>query len=311
MKKAVYHLDLEYHERSQSFVVKNDCFIIGNSEKADFVISSDKEEDKIILKIQNDDLLIKINDSSYAIESSGKFYTSLRIKEESTLKCGPLTIKCSVQYIETEDEEELIISGNSCNTQLPPSPPSPVFFSNKEVKSQLAAFHSAELVNSVNSGSSINFNSFNIQFDEMGIISSSIPYETKNLCFKDYIDVSTPSSTPESNSLIKTQKGQSVHIVHIHNGTTLNDQYFPLSNSKVFLGNSGSGKSIFTAHDCGTKSSRLINIQDDLIHVIKQNGYEFISSDPEKQLSNITHSSYLLKHGKRVILSKGLSQIII
>lgn len=155
--------------------------------------------------------------------------------------------------------------------------------------------------------------SFNTVFDESGYIRKlSASYADSNLDFSGYIDPEdeTVTKLPVDNFL-EDKQAPAVHLTHMHNGTTLTDKFFELSQKKVFISNSHDKKAFFKVHDWSNTKNELIHNRNGKTVVVKLEGYRFQKANKHGALMNLSAPTTILEEGERVILSNETSQIVV
>lgn len=157
------------------------------------------------------------------------------------------------------------------------------------------------------------FFSFSTVFDESHYEKKNdFSYRNGKFDFSGYIDPEdeTLSKLPTDNFLQQTED-ESVHIAHVHNGTTLTDRYYPLERKKVFISNKKDGKTFFPAHDWSGQKDELFHNRNGKTIVVRLDGYQFQKVTQDERLIDLSGQTTILNKDERIILSNETSQIVV
>lgn len=142
---------------------------------------------------------------------------------------------------------------------------------------------------------------------------TEVPFLNKEYDFSEYIDPSdeTIQKLP-SKDITVPSKGMSIQIIHMNNGVVLNEQYFPMSEKRIYLSRKGTGKKTFQVHDLEDVTKEFIYIKNGHAFVDSLEGFKFQKYHPEVGLVDVDDNTYELEYeNERLIFTKGTSQVIV
>ncbi len=153
---------------------------------------------------------------------------------------------------------------------------------------------------------------FDIKFSEEAF--KAITYESysdEKLDFNDYIDLKdeTVKELP-TRDIVISKPINSVHIVHMNNGTVLNDKYFDLKFKRLYISNVYDKRNCVQVHDCDKRKDEFIYCRDGKLGVVALDGYK-VQKVIEHNIEDVDLKTTDLNEGERIVLTKGTSQIIV
>jgi hypothetical protein len=153
---------------------------------------------------------------------------------------------------------------------------------------------------------------FEISFDESGFEATQYQsFQDPNLDFSSYIDLQNDSIIQLPTAEIhKVNDSKSIHVVHMNNGTCLNDEFFPLNLKRIFLSNSYQGKNYFQVHDSDSSKDEFLYGRDGKVFVVCLPGYS-VHKSVNNVLTLLEEKTIEVNEGERIVLTKGTSQIVI
>lgn len=171
-----------------------------------------------------------------------------------------------------------------------------------EQTEQKASFSTSEVEDVIKF--SIKFNEDN--FRPLGFEAYSHPH----LDFSSYIDPEDETIEQEpSRPLVEENEGYSLHVIHMNNGTVLEEKFFSAKFKRVYLSDSFGKKNYFKAHDCELDKSELAFIKGNYVSAVKQPGFR-MAKLANKKVYDIKEQTLQILPGEKIILTKGTSQII-
>jgi hypothetical protein len=153
---------------------------------------------------------------------------------------------------------------------------------------------------------------FDISFDESSFKPELYQsFQNPNMDFSSYIDLKDETvkhlPTPE---IHKKNSQKSVHVVHMNNGTSLKDSFFPVRLKRIFLSNTHEGKNYFQVHDCKSTKEEFLYARDEKVFVVCLAGYT-IHKSVNNKLEELDEKAVEVKDGERIVLTRGTSQIVV
>lgn len=349
MSKFKFEVFITKGEDQKAFVLDEKPIVFGSASSCDISIPGEGPKLKVMLQREEDHLLVKVYDLKHPVILNGKKYKSAKLKKSTFFKISDFDIILNIEEVKefveekvdlTEGDELLDYDDDAATVEQPgglPQPPvtqlpTPVIIEEEVTKTQITATPElSESINEINAKveqtrrvikkenkakitpvvSDEGF-SFNIEFDENNFKKEQYQsFQNPNLDFSSYIDLKDETikelPTPE---IHKESKTQSVHVVHMNNGTSLNDKFFPIDFKRVFLSNSAGGKNYFQAHDCDSTKEEFLYSRDNTVFVVCLPGYTMHRS-VDNQLVELTDKTISIASGERIVLTKGTSQIVI
>lgn len=153
---------------------------------------------------------------------------------------------------------------------------------------------------------------FNIHFDEESYVPVTLAsYSDKQYDYSNYIDPKDETLKELPEEIHEEIEGHCLHIVHMNNGVTIEEEHFAPESKRIYVSNEFSDRKTIQIMDSDEYKSELIFVRDRKVFVVGQKGYILQKVDELDNVINIETATVQLIHGERVILSKGTSQIVV
>lgn len=153
---------------------------------------------------------------------------------------------------------------------------------------------------------------FSIVFNENNYVKKNLhSYAEKNMDFTDYIDPKDETVIELPTPEIHTENdSECIHMIHMNNGTVLNERFFSINEKRVFVSSTKDRKNCMKIHDCNFDKFEIVFNRDGKTSVVALDGYE-LQKVSDDELIEVNHKTVHLNKSERMVLSKGTSQIII
>lgn len=314
MSSLKFDLFITSGEEQLTITVDEKPVLFGTSADCDVKIGEGGPEVKATIQKEGEHLNIKIFDINYPVSINGKKYKSAKIKKSVFFKIGDIDIISDVEDLESDR----LVLNDLLDPSAPPSVPTLEEMGLTGVES--SGFPSIEEESyDTNLYYKEDGFRFHIKFEEHGEeerpqsdVIKLQKYFEDDWDYSSYIELWDESikrvPIPE---IHKNQKSQSIHVVHMNNGTVLNEDYFSLRAKSIFISNSKNSKSCMQIHDCGAKKLELLRRRgENATFISPVEGYD-LSRVVDGKVLESDDGALRLTENERVILTKGTCQIVI
>lgn len=342
MNYKLFEIFITHNGKQINFELSDRPFIFGSDSSCDVVLDETFKNIAAVIKKENNKVIIKTYDENLLININNKKYKSAKFDKPIFLKLGNIDLVFNVEEkvlskdldhmttaaLKLDDFKDVSeptkkIELPNLNENLPEQPvleamqkkdlPKKELPKNKPATQPAPKSEQAAVFIDPKEAELEDIFKFNITFDDSTYNELAIrPYENEYLDFSDYIDTKdeTVKELPVPD-VHKTSKTKSVHVSYMNNGVVLNDRYFEDTRIKrVFLSKSYNKKNYIQAFDIDKDKKEFIFYRNKKISILVPEGFK-AQKGFGTDIFDIDTATLELNEGERIILSRGTTQIIV